>query len=105
MVIFVSLLSAFGGFYLKLSSKKFKLGFEILTNKFLIVGVLFNILSLGLYVYVLRFEELSTLFPLVALNYVWITLMSKYILKEKIGFIRIIGITLIIFGVSFIGFS
>lgn len=105
MILIVSLLSAFGGFYLKLGSKKFKLSFKILKNKFLIVGVLFNIISLGLYVYVLRFEELSTLFPFIALNYVWVSIISDYFLKEKISFIKSIGIVFIIIGVSLIGFS
>jgi len=105
IILVVSLLSAFGGFYLKLGSKKFKLSFKSLKNKFLIIGVLFNIFSLGLYIYVLRFEELSTLFPFIALNYVWVSVMSKYFLKEKINLIKLIGIVFIIIGVSLIGFS
>ena len=105
IILVVSLLSAFGGFYLKLGSKKFKLSFKSLKNKFLIVGVLFNIFSLGLYIYVLKFEELSTLFPFIALNYVWVSMMSKYFLKEKISFIKSMGIVFIMVGVSLIGFS
>ena len=105
IILVVSLLSAFGGLYLKLGSKKFKLSFKSLKNKFLIVGVLFNIFSLGLYIYVLKFEELSTLFPFIALNYVWVSIMSDYFLKEKVNFIKSMGIVFIMVGVSLIGFS
>lgn len=105
IILVVSLLSAFGGLYLKLSSKDFRLSFKVFKNKFLIFGVLFNVISLGLYVYVLKFEELSVLFPFVALNYVWVSFLSKCFLKERIKLIRLFGILFIVIGVSLVGFS
>lgn len=48
---------------------------------------------------------LSLIYPFVSLGYVWTTILSFYILKEKITNKKIISITLIVLGVILIGFG
>ena len=47
----------------------------------------------------LKYYDVSLLYPFTALAYIWIVLISKYLLKEKVSIQRILGILLIIVGV------
>jgi len=42
---------------------------------------------------------------IVGLGYVWVCIYSKLMLKEKMTFLKWIGILIVILGVSFIGFG
>jgi multidrug transporter EmrE-like cation transporter len=53
-------------------------------------------------VYALRFGELNTLYPIVSLTFIWVTMISVYVLNESISFSKISGITTIIGGVFLI---
>lgn len=63
--------------------------------------------AVGLFIGIvaLRFGDLSVLYPLSSTTYIWVTLLSKYKLKENINFFKILGIGSIIFGVYLIGLS
>ena len=48
--------------------------------------------------------ELSVLHPFLAINYIWVTLISPiFIPTETINILKILGVILIFFGVSLIG--
>ena len=51
----------------------------------------------------LRGGQLSVLYPIIALTYVWVTILSPMFFKDDINASKIIGLALIIAGVSFIG--
>lgn len=51
----------------------------------------------------LKGRELSRLFPIIALTYVWVTLLSLVLLGEHMNFFRSIGIAFIVTGVSILG--
>jgi len=51
----------------------------------------------------LKGRELSRLFPIIALTYVWVTLLSLVVLGEHMNFFRSIGIAFIVAGVSVLG--
>ena len=55
------------------------------------------------FLYALRGGELSVLYPIWALSFLWIFLVSALLLKESISVINWFGILFIIFGVSLIG--
>lgn len=104
LVIFATILGAFGPIYLKKGSSSF--GFNIiklLKNYNLILGVFFYGLATLLFIPALSGGDLSILYPFVSLTYIWVSLLSIYILKEKMNKFKWIGILLIIIGVSFIG--
>jgi uncharacterized membrane protein len=51
----------------------------------------------------LRDGELSMLYPIIALTYVWVTLLSYTLLSEKPNVFKNLGITTIVAGVVVLG--
>jgi multidrug transporter EmrE-like cation transporter len=75
----------------------------IVTNIPLMTGyVLYGINTLML-VLALREGELSMLYPIIALTYVWVTLLSYTILHEPPNIFKNIGIAVIVLGVAVLG--
>jgi uncharacterized membrane protein len=60
-------------------------------------------ISTVLLVLALREGELSMLYPVIALTYVWVTALSIIIFHETMNIYKAIGITLIISGVGVLG--
>lgn len=88
----------------------FKKGANLLNKKtslnhLLIIGGFIYVLATIFYVAGLKFGDLSYLYPLNSLAYIWIAIISYFFLKEKMNFMKIFGIVLIIAGVVFIGFG
>jgi len=76
---------------------------SILTNVPLIMGyALYGVNTLMLVV-ALRDGELSMLYPIIALTYVWVTLLSYALLPEKPNFYKNVGIATIVIGVVVLG--
>jgi multidrug transporter EmrE-like cation transporter len=75
----------------------------ILTNVPLIAGyALYGINTLML-VLALREGELSMLYPIIALTYVWVTLLSYLLLNEPANLYKNLGIAIIVIGVTVLG--
>ena len=75
----------------------------LLTNVPLIAGyTLYGINTLML-VLALREGELSMLYPIIALTYVWVTLLSYTLLREPPNIFKNIGICTIVAGVAVLG--
>jgi uncharacterized membrane protein len=81
----------------------FRFGFRIVENIKLFVGYSLYGVNTVLMAYALKGRELSRLWPIIALSYVWVTILSALLLKEHVNFYRLIGITLIVTGVSVLG--
>ena len=56
-----------------------------------------------IYVFALRFGDLSSLYPVAGLSYIWVSLLSVKFLNEKMNGYKWVGIFLILLGVVFIG--
>ncbi len=78
-------------------------GFHIIANPQLFVGYALYGINTVLLAYALKGRELSRLYPIIALTYVWVTLLSVTMLHEHVNFFRILGITAIVAGVSILG--
>jgi multidrug transporter EmrE-like cation transporter len=75
----------------------------LLTNYPLIGGyVLYGINTLML-VLALKDGELSMLYPIIALTYVWVTLLSYLVLSEPPNLFKNLGIAVIVMGVAVLG--
>jgi uncharacterized membrane protein len=107
LVIIAGLIGGLGPIYLKKGSGKIKINkiSTIYKNPFLIIGVLIYGVSAVIFIPALKGGELSVLYPLVGLAYVWVSIYSIFMLKEKMNLLKWIGIIAIIIGVSFIGFG
>jgi len=91
-------------FKLGSSSISFSLGSFIL-NPYIIVGFATYAVAAILLTVALKFGELSLLYPVWSLSFVWITLASMLFLNESVSIQNWIGIAFVIGGISFIGFG
>ena len=103
LFIVIMIISTFFG---ALGSLKFKraannsqsLFFLIKNVDFYIGGILFSI-AFGTYLLILNKGDLSSLFPLTSITYVWTCTLSVKYLKEKMNFMKWLGIFFIMLGV------
>jgi multidrug transporter EmrE-like cation transporter len=76
---------------------------KILTNLPLFGGLACYGISTILLVLALRYGELSVLYPIIALTYVWVTMLSVGFLGETVNVYKLAGLTLIVLGVAVLG--
>ena len=104
LVVFATLIGAFGPILLKkASAKSLSKISSLATNYNLFGGVALYGIGTILFIPALKGGELSVLYPFVALSYIWVSLLSTKFLGEKMNKYKWMGIALIIMGVSFIG--
>jgi len=60
-------------------------------------------LSTLLLVLALREGELSLLYPVIALTYVWVTVLSVVIFHDRLNPFKLIGIVIVVTGVAVLG--
>jgi multidrug transporter EmrE-like cation transporter len=58
-----------------------------------------------MFVYALRHGELSILYPLIALGYVWVTITAVVAFHESMNPLKIVGLIVIMAGVAVLGFG
>jgi len=75
----------------------------MLTNLPLMAGYCLYGISTLLLVLALKDGELSLLYPVIALTYVWVTVLSFVIFRDEINPFKITGIVLIVTGVAVLG--
>jgi len=75
----------------------------LLTNLPLIAGYVLYGINTVMLVMALREGELSVLYPIIALTYVWVTLVSYIRLHEPPNVYKNVGVTAIMLGVIVIG--
>lgn len=76
---------------------------DLLTNWELLAGYGCLAANTALLVLALRHGELSILYPIIALTYVWVTVLSPMFFGDVINVYKVVGVALIVLGVSFIG--
>ena len=78
---------------------------RIFTNLYLFSGyALYGVFAV-LMVLALRKGQLSLLYPVIALTFVWVAVLSVFFLHETLSPMRIAGIATVVFGVGLIGFG
>jgi drug/metabolite transporter (DMT)-like permease len=106
VILATSFIGAIGQYCFKKASKDIKFNIKnILSNRYLIVGVIVYALGAGIWILLLPFGELSSMYPFVAIVYVWVAFVSKKYLHEKMNIWKWLGIASIIAGVAFVGFG
>lgn len=104
LIIVCTVFTSVGQILLKLSTKNMSLNFfSLITNYYLIFGVIIYGLGALIMLVALKKGELSVLYPFIALSFIWVALISLFFLHEKLLLINWIGIILIVGGVSLIG--
>ncbi len=106
LVLVSSFLGSFGAVFLKLGAEHLKGSIaRLLTNYWLACGICFYLLSSVFYMMGVSQGQLTVLYPMVSLGYLWAILWARLLFKEPFTMAKIAGLLLIIFGVSLISFG
>jgi drug/metabolite transporter (DMT)-like permease len=103
LVFTASIVGSFGAVFLKRGSAKLNgtlLGF---LNPDLVFGVVLFLGSSVFYAFGIKGGQLSVLYPMVSLGYVWTLLWSRLFFKEPFTRQKFAGLALILLGVFFVG--
>jgi len=76
---------------------------SVVTNWALIGGLSLYGVSTLLLVLALRDGELSLLYPVIALTYVWVTVLSFVIFHDRANPLKLAGVAIIVIGVAVLG--
>ena len=102
-VLLASVVGSFGAVFLKVASARLKFSVRALaTNWALIVGVALYLASSVLFLKGVKQGELSVLYPMVSLSYVWTMIWSWLFFKEAFTRTKFVGLGLILTGVFFL---
>lgn len=88
--------SSLGQYFLKLSTRPGK-------NKLQIVSVIFFVCATLLGIFSVRSVGLYSTYMAAALSYVMTSVLGKVLLNEQFGLKKVVGLSLIIFGVTAFG--
>ena len=104
LVFGASVVGSFGAVFLKLGAARTVNG-GILTflNGHLALGVFLYLGSSVFYGAGIRHGQLSVLYPMVSLGYVWTLLWSRLFFQEQFTRQKLVGLFLVLTGVFFVG--
>ena len=97
ILVIMTLSGAIASFFLKKASTSYNI-FSMLKNINLYIGGCLYLVSALLNIDVLRYLDYSVVLPLTSITYVWIMVISYFILKENITKNKIVGVVLILIG-------
>ena len=104
LVTLASIIGSFGAIHLKKGSGSFSFNpLKIIKNYQLVIGTICYGLATILYMIALKNEELSVVYPLVSMTYIFISFLSIKMLNEKMRVWRWLGVFIIICGIILIG--
>jgi len=103
LVLLASFIGSFGGVYLKIGAAHLKRGIRGALNWQLAAGILLFLGSSVPFIIALKHGELSVLYPMVSLNYVWTMVWSRMLFKEPITKGKVGALSLILGGIVCIG--
>ena len=97
LVVVSTMVEGFGQTFLKKSA------LDVARRRhWILLGVVVLIVEVLLYSGALRFLAVSTAFPITSLSFVMVTLLSRWLLGEKVTPLRWAGVGLILIGTSLI---
>lgn len=103
LVFVASIVGSFGAVFLKLGSTHLDGTIAGFLNRDLALGVGLFLGSSVFYAFGIRHGQLSVLYPMVSLGYIWTLLWSRIFFKEEMTAQKFLGLALILVGVFFVG--
>jgi drug/metabolite transporter (DMT)-like permease len=103
LMLVASLIGSSGAVLLKLGSAELNKGFWHILNIKLAAGVAVYLVSWYFFVLGIRHGELSVLYPMVSLGYIWTLFWARMFFREPFTRQKFVGLALIILGVFFVG--
>ncbi|MBN1385889.1 hypothetical protein JW968_02810 [Candidatus Woesearchaeota archaeon] len=106
LVMLSTVLIGFAQISWKLASSKLEPNLiSLILNHHLIVGILLYCAAAAMLIIALKHGELSVLYPVVGMSYVWVSFLSMWLLSEMMTMLKWGGVALILAGVSSIGYG
>lgn len=76
--------------------------FNIITNKFIFLGLMLHAIIIPLWLFILLKSDISFAYPLISLSYLFTAILALTVLNEHITIYRWVGISIIVIGSYFI---
>ena len=106
LVLGASFVGSFGAVFLKAGAERLHRDLRsLVTNWRLAAGVFIFVLSSVLYLKGIKRGELSILYPMVSLGYVWTLFWSKLFFGEPFTRAKLAGLGLILAGIAVLGLA
>jgi len=106
IVTFAALWGSFGPVFFKKGAANLTRDLrKNLYNWPLWIGVIFYGTSSMMFIYALKGQQLSILYPIVSTTYIWVSMWAMIFFNEKMNTWKWLGIASIILGVSLLGFG
>ncbi|MEM3855907.1 MAG: EamA family transporter, partial [Candidatus Micrarchaeaceae archaeon] len=106
ITLVAALFAAFAQYFFKKAMPKFRFRLPeliaLLKNKTIIIGIVIYFIGLAIYLVALGKGQLSFVYPVFASSFIFIMLISKFMLNEKLTVMRVLGILLVFAGVVII---
>jgi uncharacterized membrane protein len=105
ILLFSTIVGAFGAVFLKLGSRRLHVSLTLhalgtlVKNGKLMLGIFLYAGASIFFIISLKLGDLSIVYPMTSMGYIFITILSAWILKERINVYKIVGIACIIAGV------
>ncbi len=103
LVFAASVVGSFGAVFLKLGAARLDGRILSFLNSRLILGVALFLGSSVFYALGIRGGQLSVLYPMVSLGYIWTLVWSRLFFHEALTREKFVGLGLILMGVCFVG--
>lgn len=110
ITMLAALISAVVQYIYKKNIKEFKMSLggliTILKSRIILFGMGLNVVALVVYLYALSNAPIiSFVYPVFSSTFVFVFLISRYLLKEKVTLHRVLGILLVMIGIGIISFT
>jgi drug/metabolite transporter (DMT)-like permease len=106
LVLFSSFIGSFGAVFLKVGAEHMKGSLvRVFINYWLGLGVVLYLLSSVFYMMGLAQGQLTILYPMVSIGYIWTILWARVFFDEPFTMAKIGGLAMIIVGVALINFG
>ncbi len=77
----------------------------LITNYYLIIGMILYAIGGILMIISFRGGEVSVLYPILATSYIWVSFLSIFFLNETMNVFKWLGVFVIFFGIVLIGYG
>ena len=98
LLILFTIFGALRSFIFKISANKSRNTIQLLLNFNLYIGIAFYIISAIINIVVLLALPYTIVLPCSSITYIWSLYLSKTLLNENVGLLKLIGVAFILLG-------